>query len=183
MKSYNCPNEFDVVITERDSDFVTAKALHPENLHDELHTILFYGAFNTDAPIGTVGKAVVGDDQHIEFIRSVNFGIPEWNLYNDATGQMPYDRESLNKAIPTATIDGTDPQGLLSGDEQHEWNDGYEQALAVIRAEFRAGQHEFTEGQVMEAIAIASEAWDTYCGLQGDVAMTISAVRTELELV
>ena len=55
-------------------------------------------------------------------------------LYNDATGQMPYDRESLNKAIPTATIDGTDPQGLLSGDEQREWNDGYEQVLAVIRA-------------------------------------------------
>jgi hypothetical protein len=25
-------------------------------------------------------------------------------LYNDATGQMSYDREYLNKAIPAATI-------------------------------------------------------------------------------
>jgi hypothetical protein len=98
-------------------------------------------------------------------------------LYNDATGQMSYDREYLNKAIPAATIDGTDPQGLLSGDVQQTWNDGYEQVLAVIRAEFRAGQNEFTEGQVMDAATIAYEAWDTYCGFQGDAAITISAVR------
>jgi hypothetical protein len=100
-------------------------------------------------------------------------------LYNDATG-MSYDREYLNKAIPQAIIDATDPQGLLSGDEQQQWNDGYEQVLDVIRTEFRAGQDEFTDDQISDAVAIASDAWDTYCRLQGDVAATIKAVRNEL---
>jgi hypothetical protein len=93
---------------------------------------------------------------------------------------MSYDRNYLETAIPEATIEGTDPQGLLEGDAQQRWNDGYEEVLSVIRAEFLAGQDEFTEGQITDAVFVASEAWNTYCGFQGDVAATLGAVRPVL---
>ena len=91
-----------------------------------------------------------------------------------------YDREYLSRAIPESSVDATDPQGLLEGEKREAWNDGYESVLCVIRNEFLPGSDEFTEHEVTEAVLLANDAWDEYCGNQGDIEKTIAWVRSKI---
>lgn len=91
-----------------------------------------------------------------------------------------YEREYLIRAIPESSVDATDPQGLLEGDSRQAWNDGYESVLGVIRGEFLAEKGELSEDEVTEAVLLANDAWDEYCGNQGDVEKTIAWVRSKI---
>lgn len=88
-----------------------------------------------------------------------------------------YDRDYLKWAIPEPSVDATDPEGLLEGDEREAWNSGYECVLRVIRDEFMPDAAELTEPQVTEAVLIANNAWNKYCEYQGGVDKTIEWVR------
>ena len=91
-----------------------------------------------------------------------------------------YDRDYLKWAIPESSVEATDPQGLLEGDALDAWNDGYEDVLCVIREEFLPGSEEFTEQEVTEAVLLANEAWNEYCGNQGNTEETIAWVRARM---
>jgi hypothetical protein len=91
-----------------------------------------------------------------------------------------YDRDYLKWAIPESSVDATDPQGLLEGDAREAWNDGYEDVLCVIRNEFLPGSVVFTEQEIAEAVFLANEAWNEYCGNQGDVDATIAWARNRM---
>lgn len=88
-----------------------------------------------------------------------------------------YDRTDLIKAIPDATYDVV---GDGTQEECQAFADAFNKVLDVLRSEFLAGQEELSEREITEAVCLANDAWNEFCGQDGDIDRTIEWVRTRI---